>query len=144
MWLTKVALGCGGTLVLAGGYAFHEGVMRISVDEHRAEGHHIHFYVPAALVPLAVHFVPQRQFTHAAPELGPWLPAIRKLTRELRKLPPADLVEVRNADEHVQIRVRDGKLLIDVDTRDETVHVACPLATIEDIAQQIAAKQPAA
>ena len=145
MWIiTKLALGCGGTIVLAGGYVFHEGVLRISVDESRAEGQHVHLYLPAALVPLAVYFVPEHEFKQAGHELGPWLPTIHKFAKELRKLPDADLVEVRDAREHVQVRVHDGKLLVDVESPDKHVHVACPLATIEDVSEEIALKQPAA
>jgi hypothetical protein len=51
MLLAKLALGLGGTLVLAGVYTFHEGVMR--VDEDHGDGRRVRVWVPAALVPLA-------------------------------------------------------------------------------------------
>jgi len=36
-----------------------------------------------------------------------------------------------------------GKLLIDVSEPGEDVHVACPLAMIEDVASELEAKSPA-
>jgi hypothetical protein len=64
--LAKFALGIGGTLVLAGAYTFREGVIRVNVDEHTAKGSHVHFWVPAAAVPLALHFAPKKHLAQAA------------------------------------------------------------------------------
>ena len=60
MLLAKAALGLGGTLVLAGAYTFREGLIRMDVDEYRAGGSHVHMWLPAAMVPMAIHFVPKR------------------------------------------------------------------------------------
>jgi hypothetical protein len=73
----------------------------------------------------------------AARQAGPWLPTIESIAKELRKFPDAELVEVRDANEHVVIHTQNGKLLIDVESPNETVHVACPLATIEHISEEI-------
>jgi hypothetical protein len=43
----------------------------------------------------------------------------------------------------VHVRTHNGSLLIDVDGPDEHVHVKCPLATIDDVAQQLVAYAPA-
>ena len=53
LFLAKAALGLGGTIVLAGAYTFHEGVIRVDVDESREGGSHVHMWVPAAAVPMA-------------------------------------------------------------------------------------------
>jgi flagellar motor switch protein FliM len=45
---------------------------------------------------------------------------------------------VRDANEHVVIRTQNGTLLVDVDSHGETVHVVCPLSTIEHISEEIA------
>ena len=55
MLLAKAALGVGATLALATAYTFREGVIRVDVDEYRAGGSHVHFWVPAAAVPMAMH-----------------------------------------------------------------------------------------
>jgi hypothetical protein len=135
MLLAKLALGFGGTLVVAGAYTFHEGVMR--VDQDQVNGQHVHVWLPAAVVPLALHAVPRHYLEHAAEQAAPWLPTLRALTKELRKYPDAELIEVKDTTQHVRIRTHGGKLVIDVDAPDEQVHVACPLATLEDVASEL-------
>jgi hypothetical protein len=142
MILAKLALGFCGTVAVAGAYTFHEGVMR--VDEDHYNGRHVHVWVPAAIVPVALHFVPSRHFEHALEHAGPWLPTLRELTKQLKRYPEADFVEVQDGRQHVHIRTHQGKLLIDVTEPDETVHVACPLVMMEDIARELEAKAPAA
>jgi hypothetical protein len=141
MILAKLALGLCGTVALAGAYTFHEGVMR--VDEDHYDGRHVHVWVPAAIVPVALHFVPSRHFEHALEHASPWLPTLRELTKELKRYPEADFVEVQDGRQHVHIRTHQGKLLIDVTEPGETVHVACPLVMIEDIARELEARAPA-
>ena len=140
MLLAKLALGFCATVAAAGVYTFHEGVMR--VDEDHANGRHVHVWFPAAIVPMALYVVPSRRIEHATSQIGPWLPTVRALAKELKKYPEADLVEVEDANEHIHIRTHRGKLLIDVTNRDETVHVACPLAMIEDVSRELEAKAP--
>jgi hypothetical protein len=123
--LGKLALGIGGTLVLAGAYTFREGLIRIDVDEFHANGSHVHFWVPAAVVPMTLHFVPKEYLRDVGVEIQPWMPTVRALIKELKKFPDADLVEVRDSRSHVQVRMRSGKLLIDVDDPTEKVHIVC-------------------
>ena len=142
MLLAKLALGFCGTVAVAGAYTLREGVMR--VDEDHMDGRHVHVWVPAAIVPMAMHVIPSRHFKHDAAQAGPWLPTLRALTKELKKYPEAELVEVKDANQHVRIRTHQGKLLIDVTEPGETVHLACPLAMIEDVTRELEAKSPAA
>ena len=144
MLLAKIACGFAGTLVLAGAYTFREGVIRISVDEHKLNGEHHHLIVPAAAIPLAARFVPDREIQRAAEQAALLLPALREFAKQLRRMPDADLVEIRDDRQHVQIRTEAGKLRIDVDSPEETVHVSCPLLTIEDLAEELASRLPAA
>src|SRR5712692_10848594 len=73
MIVAKLALGALGTLTLAGAYVFHEGVIRVAVDEHKGGQNesHVHFFVPAAAVPLALHVVPEDRIRQAAERLRP-------------------------------------------------------------------------
>ena len=48
--LAKVALGLGATLAMTTAYVFHEGVVRVDVDERRPGGSHVHVWVPATAV----------------------------------------------------------------------------------------------
>lgn len=140
MLLVKLALGFCGTVAVAGAYTFHDGVMR--VDEDNYHGRHVHVWVPAAILPIAMHVIPSRHFERAAADVGPWLPTLRALTKELKRYPEAELVEVENGRQHVRIRTHQGKLLIDVTEPGEDVHVVCPLAMIEDVASVLEAKSP--
>jgi hypothetical protein len=140
MLLAKLALGLGGTIVLAGVYTFHEGILR--VDEKHGDARHVQVWVPAAVVPIALHFVPRRHLEQALEQAGPWMPTVRALTKELEKYPEAEFVEVRDSQEHVRVRTHDGKVLVDVTAPDEEVHVSCPLAMIEHVARELEAEAP--
>lgn len=140
--LAKLGLGITGALTLAAGYTFHEGMVRVSVDEHRPNGDHVHLMVPAALIPAALHLAPHHSVQAVARRAGPWMPVVQEVAKELRSYPDTQLVEVQDENEHVIIHTQSGKLLIDVDSPDETVHVACPLSTIEHISDQIAEMSP--
>ena len=64
--------------------------------------------------------------------------------KELKKFPDVDLVEVRDGEQHVQIRTHQGKLQIDVDKPGQKVHLLCPLSTLEDVTRQLEAQAPGA
>jgi len=144
MLLAKAALGVSGVLVAAGAYTFHEGVIRVDVDEFRVGGSHVHLWVPAAMVPMAMHFVPRHHLCDAAGHAREALPIARVLLKELKNFPDAEFVEVKDDEEHVQIRTHEGKLQIDVDTPDEKVHVMVPLSTVNDVVGQLEDSAPGA
>lgn len=144
MLLGKAALGLGGTLVLAGAYTFREGLIRVDVDEYRAGGSHVHMWVPAAMVPMAMHFVPKHALCDAAQRAREVLPAIHAFAKELKKLRDVDLIEVSDGDEHAQFRTRSGNLQVDVDSPDEHVHLRVPLITLDDVVGQLEDSAPGA
>src|SRR5229473_567968 len=125
--LAKLALGFTGTVAVAGAYTFHEGVIRVDVDERRAGGSHVHFWVPATAVPVAMRFVPDRQLRHAAMQAREAMPVARALMKELKNYPDITFVEVKDGDNHVKVSTQGGKLRVDVDSPEETVHVAVPV-----------------
>ena len=144
MLLAKAALGIGGTLFLAGAYTFREGVIRVEVDEYCAGGSHVHLWVPAAAVPMAMHFVPKHHLREAAIQAREFLPMAHAIVKELKKFPDADLVEVVDGQQHVQIRTHQGKLQIDVNEPGQTVHLLCPLAMLDDLTDELEASAPGA
>jgi hypothetical protein len=139
MVLAKVALGFCGALVLAGAYSFHDGVVRVDIDEHHGNGTHLHVWAPAAIAPAAMYFVPKHYFRDATKEIEPWLPTLRVLTKELEKYPEAQLVEVRDSSDHVRVGVHRGKLMVDVESQDEMVHVSCPLVVMREVGNALEA-----
>ena len=89
--LAKLALGMTGTIVLAGVYTFHDGVMRVDVDD-RGQGHHVHVWAPAAVVVPCHSF----GFEKSIPEIGRQISERRVslvLVRQYRRIaikPPVD------------------------------------------------------
>lgn len=144
MLLAKAALGVGGALLAAGVYTFHEGVIRVDVDEFRAGGSHVHLWVPAAAVPMAMHFVPKHHLCDAASHAHEFLPVARALFEELKNYPDAEFVEVKDNEDHVQIRTHGGKLEIEVNEPDEKVHLLVPLSTVDDVVGELEESAPGA
>lgn len=144
MLLAKVAIGVGTTLAAAGAYTMREGVIKIDVDEHCSGGSHVHLWVPAAAVPLALHFASKQDLQQAARAAGPYLPTMRTLTKELVKYPEATFVDVQGPDQHVRIQTHNGKLQIDVQDNGDTVHLLCPLAVIDEFSSELASYSPGA
>jgi hypothetical protein len=143
MLLAKAALTVGGTFVLAGAYTMREGVICIDVDEYRAGGSHVHMWVPAAAVPMALHFVPNKHLRHGSEQAREALPILHAIVKELKKYPDTEFVEIDDHDQHVRIRTQGARLQIDVDAPDQKVHVLCPLSTIEDVTIQLEEHGPA-
>ena len=141
--LAKVALGLGATMAMAGAYVFHEGVIRVDVDEHRAGGSHAHFWVPATVVSVGMHFVPKDQLNRTTEQMRPFLPALRKGTKELEKYPNVELVDVTDARDHVRVAMVDGKLRIDAVSGDgDVVHLSVPARVLRDVADELEEKAP--
>ena len=142
MILAKVAMGLGGTLVLAGAYVFHDGVIRVSVDEARPNGDHLHLVVPATIVSAGLHFVPERDLDHAMREARPYIPLFETFTKELSRLPDFELVSVDSSEQHVQIRTEGRRLIVDVHDTGETVHVSVPLSALRHLAEDLQEHRP--
>ncbi len=143
MILAKLALGAVGTLAVATVYTFREGTIRVDVDEHRPGGSHVHFWVPAAAVPAALHFVPDDKLQEAADHAREALPLVQIVASELEKLPDTEFVSVDGDSEHVKVSVRGGKVYVDVQDQGDDVHVAVPVSTIRDVMDNIASRQHA-
>jgi hypothetical protein len=137
MILAKLALGAVGTLAFVTVYTFREGTIRIDVDEHHPGGSHVHFWVPAAAVPAALHFVPDDKLDRAIEHAREALPIVKIVAEELENYPNADFVQVDNENEHVKVSVHNGKVYVDVKDHDDDVHVAVPVSTIRDVVQNI-------
>jgi len=141
MILAKVALTGVGAMALTTMYTFSQGTIRVDVDENREDGSHVHVWVPAKLAPMALHFVPDSKLERATEHAKEWYPVLKAVAKSMKEHPEMNLVEVEDGEQHVQVRTHEGRLQIDVVDRDENVHVAVPLATIEDVADQLAERE---
>jgi hypothetical protein len=135
--IAKAALGLTATLAVGAAYTFHEGVIRVDVDENKIGGSHVHFWVPATLVGVGIHVAPRHAMKQAAEKARDVLPALRLGAKELRNYPDAVLVEVTNEEQHVRVATEGGKLRVDVDGGDGVVQVTVPLETIQDVTDQM-------
>jgi len=136
----KLALGLASTMVFATVYTFHEGVIRVDVDEHHYGGSHVHIWVPAAAVPMAMHFVPKEHLRDASNHAAEFMPLVQIAASELRRYPNTTFVDVEDGKDQVRVRTVGSKLQIDVLNAEEDVHVAVPLSTINDVAHQLASE----
>lgn len=57
--------------------------------------------------------------------------------QELAKCPDTVLVEVKDGREHVRVEKRGGRLLVDVDSPREEVHISLPLRTVVSVIREI-------
>lgn len=135
--LAKVGIGIAATMALATAWICHEGMIHIDVDEAGVGGSHVHFWVPATTVSVGLRVVPQHHLQRAAEQCRPYLPVLREVAKELEKYPNAELVEVRDAHDHVQVAMRNGKLYIDAVTDTDNVHVSFPVEVIRDVADRL-------
>jgi hypothetical protein len=137
--LGKVALGIAGVAAAGVGLICSEGMIEVNVVERQPEAHHVYVLAPAAVVPMAVHFIPSHEFGHASAELQPWMPTIRAALDQLREVDDVTLVDVTEPGQHVVVAKKGGSVEVDVNDRDETVHVSAPIRAISSTIEQVAA-----
>jgi hypothetical protein len=140
--LGKIALGIVGTAVAGVGVLCSEGMIEVKVVERQPEVHHVYVIAPAMLVPIGMHFAPQRDLSRAAAQIRPWLPTIRAALDQLRESDDVTLVEVKEPAEHVRVAKEGGSIVVDVQDEDETVHVSTPIRAISSTIEQLAASDP--
>jgi hypothetical protein len=124
--------------ILAGSFVLSQGMIQVSVQEHRPGGDHIRFMVPGAIVPAALALVPSSEIGRHMPlEAKQHLPVAQAALQELSNLPDCTLVEVDGRDEHVQIKIRSGKVVIDVIDHEDEVHLTLPLSTARSVLRKM-------
>jgi hypothetical protein len=138
IFLAKLGVGVLGTAVVAGAALASEGFIHVRVHEKNPGGKNISLIVPAAVVPVALHFVPRKDLDQAPRDLQEVLPIIDAAVPELEKCQDGVLVEVVDPGEHVIISKAGGSVVIDVNDHDDTVHVSVPLRAVRSSLHQIA------
>jgi hypothetical protein len=136
--LAKIGVGFLGTAMVAGAALSSEGFIAVKVHEKAANGTHLTFIVPAALVPATLHFVPKADLKDAGRDIRPYLPIIDAAIPALEDCPDGVLVEVRDPGEHVLIQKIGGSVVIDVNDHEDVVHVSVPLRAAQSSIHQIA------
>jgi hypothetical protein len=136
--LAKVGIGIMGTVVAGGAMLCSEGFMQVKVHEKQADGTNFSIVLPAALVPMTLHFVPNHKLADASAKLRPYMPVIDAAIPALEDCPDGVLVEVTDPGEHVLIAKRGGSIVVDVNDGDDVVHVAVPLRAAHSAIREIA------
>lgn len=127
---------------LAGTTAYQAGTVRVFVKENRPGGERVRLVVPAILINWGIKLVPEASLRDLPSDVRPWLPAIRIASTELARCPDGPLIELQEQRERVSIAKRNGALVIDVDSEDETVHVSVPLQTLAVVARELESAGP--
>jgi hypothetical protein len=134
MLLAKIGTGLLGTALIAGGIVSSQGFVHVRVVEKKANGTHLRLVLPAMAVPIALRLVPSGHLEEAARNVRPWLPAINAAASGLADCPDVPLVEVTEPGQHVSVVKSGDSLVVDVNDRNDIVHVAVPLATVRSAA----------
>lgn len=121
-------------LALVGSSVLTAGSIDINVIEKNDGGSAIGIHVPAALVPAAAHLMPRVTVDDIRMDMGPEARQALEIgfavIGELERVPDGIFVDVMDGTDIVTIEKRDGKLLIYVDTPDETVKIDVPLRAV--------------
>lgn len=138
IFLAKLGVGVLGTALVGAAALSSEGFIYVNVQEKHPGGTHVNVFVPAALVPTALHFVPKRNFAGSSHDMREALPIIDAAIPALNDSPDGVLVEVRDTGEHVLVAKQGGSIIVDVNDPDETVHVSVPLRAAQSAIHQLA------
>ena len=138
IFLAKLGLGLVGTVAVGGAMISSEGFIHVQVHEKQADGTNVRLIVPAAIVPLALRFIPNRHLAQASANLRPYLPVVDAAIPALEDCPDGVLVEVIDPQEHVKVAKEGGSIVVDVNDSDDIVHVAVPLRAARSSLHEIA------
>jgi hypothetical protein len=136
--LGKIGVGLLGTVMVAGAAVSSEGFIHVKVHEKRADGTHLTLIIPAAIVPATLGFVPREHLRDAADNIREYLPVIDAAIPALEDTPDGILVEVRDPNDHVVVTKSGGSIVVDVNDREDVVHVSVPLRAAHSAIRQIA------
>jgi hypothetical protein len=142
IFLAKLGIGVMGAALVGGAAVSSEGFIHVKVHENQPGEDSISLIVPAAVVPVALHFVPRQHLAEASENLRQYLPVIDAAIPALEECADGVLVEVVDPGEHVVIEKVGSSIIIDVNDPGETVHVSVPLRAAQSSIHQIAAASP--
>jgi hypothetical protein len=138
IFLAKLGMGVVGTALLAGAALSSQGFIHVRVQEKQPDGTNLNLFVPAAVVPTTLRFVPNQHLAEASENLRPYLPIIDAVIPALEDSPDGVLVEVVDPDEHVLVEKRGASIIVEVNDAADVVHVSVPLRAAESTIREIA------
>jgi hypothetical protein len=120
-----------------GAYVYRAGMVVVQVTEAGPNGSDINIRVPGALICGALQVIPDEAFADAGEEIQQFGPLARACVEKLADLPDFVLVEVCDRHEHVKVAKQGNKLIVDVDSPGERVHVIVPLSIVRTAVKKI-------
>ena len=120
-----------------GAYVYQAGMVVVEVSECGPDGSDISIRIPGALINGMIQVVPSEVFHEAEEEIRYAGPLIRAVCDKLSDLPDFVLVEVENRHDHVEIVKRGNKLIVDVESPGERVHIVVPFSVVKTAAKKI-------
>lgn len=126
----------------AGALVYSAGAIRVQVLEKHEGGKNINLIIPAIIIPIGMSLAPEDTLLEISEEMREVLPIIKAASAELARIPDGVLVEVRDRNDHVLIQKRGNSLVIDVESRDEEVHVSFPISMVVAMVSRLEALQP--
>ncbi len=115
------------------------GMFELDVHERGPGGADISgIRIPAVLGHVALAFIPMSAFDFCDDhDVARHVPLIREACQQLRDAPDFVLVEVLSEDEHVLVRKKGAALVVDVESKDEEVHLSVPLGIAQAFARKM-------
>lgn len=134
---------------LAVAAVYHKGTVRMEIDEAGPGGDRIDVVIPASLVDLAIELVPASAIEEATGDVERALDrsalggadlheVVRNLGDALESCPDTVFVEVRSRNERVIVEKRGRRLVVDVESDGQHVHVSLPVSTLTRAAEKLA------
>lgn len=124
-------------IVLLGSSIHRAGTIEISVLERGHDGTSIDMKIPGALVPVALHLLPEVTIDGVRREIGPEaqeaIGIARVALRSIGRAPDGVFVDIQSPDEIVRVEKRDGRIRVLVDTPDEAVRISVPLPVASSV-----------
>lgn len=136
-----LAVACGVLLlasatVAAGAWLVY-GPGSVCIQVHERDGADVSIRVPAVLVRLAVGLIPSGAFPDRGDDLREALPLLLGVCNALDRVEDAVLVEIERPGEHVRIANKGGRLLVSVESAEESVRLEIPLVSVRWLADKI-------
>lgn len=135
--LGKILLGLLGATVLVIVLAYSEGTVVVRVSAHHPSGSNVNLFLPAAPLPWILKLVPNTHFPQLPQEACALLPALVEAVQQLETTSDFVLAEVERIEERVHIEKRGRKLIVEVESPEESVYVEIPLRTIAQVMGEV-------
>jgi hypothetical protein len=106
----------------------HAGSLEVSIHEKHGGGH-VGVRLPAVVVPMAMAIVHLPFTADCHSDCSVPMGVVSNVLHDLADCPDGVLVDMRTSDEVVFVEKKEGRLVVHIDTEDETVSAAIPLST---------------